>query len=195
MTNPNNQPVGNNKTTGAPQFISNNLNKITSFTQTLVVDANGAASNLLLFQGPSPIWLGTKLGCTVPDQNHITLSSSISAGNANGLAEMNLYLRQVGLHIKSVTMQTNQTSLYDSNLYFLELDPNGYPVPEKLMLSVYAQVLGGGGYDRNLKISDHPFSTAKNFAMYIDNVPASSTTTITYDVDYISKDLVGVSNN
>lgn len=165
-----------------PVAVKNNLQTVSELKVRIATTAQGAENNLLIFQGPAPIWLGTKFGCTVCDQTDTVLSSSISAGNANGFAEFNKYIEQNGLYINYIRMITSTTSIYDGSLYIGELPPNGIASPEEINLSPYAQTLGGGGYDKTLLIKDRAISNTRNFFMYLSTMPASATLDIAFGV-------------
>jgi hypothetical protein len=189
--------AGNNAAaTSGPIYAKNNLNALQVFKQTLALDANGAGSNVLLMGGCSPVWLNTKLSTNVPDQVHIVLSSSLSAGNAAGLAEMNEFLR-IGMHIKKIQIyvSANATTVFGGSLFIGEMPINGLPSPTEIPLQPYATTLGGGGYDNNLVIGDYPMVVSRNFYMYLTNVPASTTVTITYTIDYLANGITGNPTN
>jgi len=165
-----------------PVMVKNNIQSVSELKVKIVTSAQGAESNLLIFQGPTPVWLGTKFGCTICDQVETVLSSSISAGTAGGFAEFNKYIEQNGLYITYIRMITSTTSIYDGSLWIGEMPPNGIANPEEINLSPYATVLGGGGYDKTLLIKDRAFSNTRNFFMYLSSMPASATLDITFGV-------------
>lgn len=165
-----------------PVMVKNAINSNSELRMKLVTTAQGATNNLLLFQGPTPKWLASKFGCTVPDQNNVTLSSSLSAGDTNGLADLNKYLEQLGMYITSIRFISTDTTLYNNSLYIGEMPPNGIASPEEIHLSAYASVIGGGGYDKTLTIADRAFSNTRNFFMYLSSVPASASIDIIFTV-------------
>lgn len=165
-----------------PAIVGNNLKTLNELKITISTTAQGAKSNLLIIPGPAPIILGTKLGCTVPEQTECTITSSLSAGNAAGYLELKAYLAQVGLLITYIRLNTSTTSIYDGSLYIGELPPNGIPNPEEITLSDYSKATGGGGYDKTAYIGDRPISNTRNFFMYLSTMPASATLTISLGI-------------
>lgn len=165
-----------------PVMVKNNIQSVSELKMKVTTTAQGAKTNLLLFPGPCPLWLGTKLGCTMADQTECTITSSLSAGNANGLAEFFKFIEQNGLYITYIRMITSSTTIYDGSLWIGELPPNGIANPEEISLSPYAQVLGGGGYDKTLNIRDRAISNTRNFFMYLSSMPASATLEIVFGV-------------
>ena len=194
LQNPGTGTGNNTGNNGNTKLLSNNLNALQVFKQVLAVDNNGAAANVPLITNGGALWMANKLGTTVPDQNHIVLSSSLSAGNANGLAEMNEYLR-MGMHITKIQLyaSANPTQVFSGSIFIGEMPLNGLPQPTEIMLQSYATTLGGGGYDNTLTISDYPMVVTRNFFLYITGVPASTTLTVTYTVSDIGNTVIGKS--
>lgn len=177
--------TANNVATAGPVIISNNLAASSELKVKIVTTANGASTNLLIFPGPVPKWLVSKLSCTECEQTEIKLSSSISANNANGLVDFKAYLASVGMFINKMRFVTATTDIYTGSLFIGEVAPNGFLQPQEIPLQPYANTLGGGSYDKALEIADMPFSTTKNFYMYLSSMPASATLDIYFTVSAI----------
>lgn len=196
-----NQPGGNQQSNGSANsttaIVKNNLRTTQEFKLTIVTDATGVGTNLnlLVIPGPVPTLLASKFATTLPDQQHTTISSSVSAGTAGGYTELKQYLAQVGMHISYVRIQTTDTSLYNGSLFIGEMPVNGIAAPEEIVLSDYATTIGGGGtYDKTLKITDRAFANTKNFFMYFSQMPLSATVSIALGIDGIGN-TVTVSGN
>jgi hypothetical protein len=169
--------------TQGPVLVKNDLKSTSELKVRIVTSANGAKTNLLILPGPCPVFMGTRLSCTVPEQTEVVLTSSVNTvGNAAGYAEFVKYIAAVGMYVSYVRFTTTTTSIYDGSLFMGELPPNGYPVPEEIPLNTYASVLGGGGYDKTLLIKDKPFANTDNFYMYLSSMPASATLDIAFGI-------------
>lgn len=188
MYSANNNNVAASKN-GGVTIAKNNINALQEFQITLFNGTGGAKTNLLLFPGPVPAWLISRLGCTETNQTATTgqlLSSSVSANDATGYTQMKAYLAQMGFQIDYIRFQTSDTTLYDGSLWIGEVPVNGILAPEEIVLAPYATVIGGGGtYDKSLTIADRTFNNTRNFFMYLSNVPASSTTRIAFGISLV----------
>ena len=192
MTNPGQNPnYGGNNNNGQPAILQNNLAALGEFEIDVTVDSNGAITNALVIGFNNALWLNNKLSTSSPDQNHFAIGSSISAATSAGLTELNNFLRSNGLYCDQLRIVTSNTAMYTGNLYVGEMPFTGYPVPTKIPLQPYANTLGNGSYDTTLIISDRHFVFTHNFFMYISNVPASTTFSLNFRVQYLGNSITG----
>lgn len=178
----NGQAPANASVTKQPTFVQGNVtpNQELKITITSGASPNNSGANILILQSMVPYKVISLLSAAVPDQSNVTLSSSVSAGNANGLADWNRWVQNQGLTVSYIRIYTSDTTLYAGNLNYGIIPFVGSTQPAWWPLPNYAKN-GSSGYAKDLLINTMPDGSAMNWAitkntyLYFDTLPASST--------------------
>jgi len=164
----------NNSGTTTTKKLKNKISPLGEFKMTFTVDGTGIAGNIAIFPGPCPGLIAAQRAVTVPDQQHVILTSTVNGtGNAAGYADFKNYISLVGMHLKYVRITTNQVADFTGSLFFGEVAPNGILNPQEIPLTPY-RTNSGGTYDNVLEIRDQEWITTKNFYMYITGIGLSN---------------------